>query len=343
MTQEQGLTENTLVLDFLDQAGVTERLNRPGTKDVAINRPYELWVDGPKGWEHEEAPWLTYSLCWRLANALCALNYRVLAPHSPIHTVELPGGERGQIVMAPACEKGTLSTTFRKPSLDRFTHMDYVNSGRYDRAKAIASPVLTLKDWQRDMKEAHSAGHWHRFMEIAIANRQNIIIFGGPGSGKTTYGKSLIDMFPVNRRMITIQEILEDPMPFHPNHVHLLYGHVVTPKALVASALRMKPDHLFLAELTGDEVWHFIEILNTGTKGTVTTAHANDSEAGYARVCGLVKQSEVGKGLDYEYIERLVRTSFDVVVYMENTYIEEVHYEPEHKLALLNGQRQRAA
>ncbi|MCK9694793.1 P-type DNA transfer ATPase VirB11, partial [Pseudomonas syringae] len=233
--------------------------------------------------------------------------------------------------------------TFRKPSLDRFTHMDYVNSGRYDRARAIASPILTLKAWQRDMQEAHAAGEWHRFMEIAIANRQNIIIFGGPGSGKTTYGKSLIDMFPVNRRMITIQEILEDPMPFHPNHVHLLYGHVVTPKALVASAMRMKPDHLFLAELTGDEVWHYIEILNTGTKGTVTTAHANDSEAGYARVCGLVKQSPIGLGLDYAYIERLVRTSFDVVVYMENTYIEEVHYEPEHKLALLNGQRQRAA
>ncbi|EGH19349.1 hypothetical protein Pgy4_40907, partial [Pseudomonas savastanoi pv. glycinea str. race 4] len=36
--------------------------------------------------------WLTYNLCWRLANALCALNYRVLAPHSPIHTVKLPGG-----------------------------------------------------------------------------------------------------------------------------------------------------------------------------------------------------------------------------------------------------------
>ncbi|PHX25839.1 hypothetical protein [Pseudomonas amygdali] len=37
--EEQGLTEDTLVLDFLDQAGVTERLNRPGTQDVAINRP----------------------------------------------------------------------------------------------------------------------------------------------------------------------------------------------------------------------------------------------------------------------------------------------------------------
>ncbi|MFH7495336.1 P-type DNA transfer ATPase VirB11, partial [Pseudomonas syringae pv. tagetis] len=38
-----------------------------------------------------------------------------------------------------------------------------------------------------------------------------------------------------------------------------------------------------------------------------------------------------------------VRTSLDVVVYMENTYIEEMNYEPEHNLALLNGQRKRAA
>jgi type IV secretion system protein VirB11 len=109
----------------------------------------------------------------------------------------------------------------------------------------------------------------------------------------------------------------------------------VTPKQLVASTMRMKPDHLFLAELTGDEAWHYMEILNTGVPGTVTTAHANDCMSGYARVCGLVKQSEVGRGLDYEYIERLVRTSFDVVIYMEHTHVKEVHYDPAYKLELL--------
>ena len=337
------LTEDTLVLDFLDQSGVTERLNRPGTTDVTINRPYEIWIDGPEGWQREDAPWLTYTLCWRLANALCALNYRELSAHSPIHTVELPGGERGQIVMAPACEKGTLSMTFRKPSLERFTLQNYIDSGRFERAQAIAAPRAHLAPWQVQMRTAHKAREWGRFFPQAVAYRQNIIIFGGPGSGKTTFGKSLMDLFPEQRRMITIQEVKELQLPYHPNHVHLFYGHVVAPKALVASSLRMKPDHLFLAELTGDEVWHFIEILNTGTKGTVTTAHANDSESGYARVCGLVKQSEVGKGLEYAYIERLVRTSFDVVVYMEGTHILEVHYEPEHKLALLSGKHAIAA
>ena len=336
------LTEDTLVLDFLDQAGITQRLNLPGTTDVAINRPFEIWTDTPKGWKREDAPWLTYNLCWRVANSLAALNNRELAPRSPIHTVDLPTGERGQLVMAPACDRNTLSMTFRKPSLQRFTLQDYIDSGRFKRTQAIAAPRTHLAPWQIQMKAAHKAGEWDRFFPQAVSYRQNIIIFGGPGSGKTTFGKMLMDLFPRERRMITIQEARELELPFHPNHVHLFYGHVVTPKQLVSSSLRMKPDHLFLAELTGDEVWHFIEILNTGTKGTVTTAHANDSESGYARVCGLVKQSEVGKGLDYEYIERLVRSSFDVVVYMEGTEILEVHYEPDHKLALLSSKRQAA-
>ncbi|WP_121332725.1 P-type DNA transfer ATPase VirB11 [Pseudomonas aeruginosa] len=334
-----GLDASTLARDFLNKAGISERLDRPGVSEVAINRPGEIWTEGVDGWQREDAPWLTFDLCRQVANALAAYSHRHLSAETPIHTVELPNGERCQIVMPPACEKGTISLTVRKPSLDRFSLQDYIDSGRFDQAQSVATSTVELADWQRELKELHAAGAWREFFALAIQHRLNIIIFGGPGSGKTTLGKALVDLFPRDRRLITIEEINEMKLPFHANHVHLLYGATVTAKELVASCLRMKPDHLFLAELTGDEAWHFMEILNTGNPGTVTTAHANDSVSGYARVGGLVKQSAVGQGLDMAYIERQVRISFDVVVYMERTHILEVHYEPEAKLALLNQGR----
>ncbi|HFS7477177.1 TPA: P-type DNA transfer ATPase VirB11 [Enterobacter cloacae] len=329
----------TLARDFLKQSGVHECLNREGVRDVAINRPGEIWLENENGWVREERPTLDLSMCSRLANALAAYNNQSLTVKSPIKTVELPDNERGLLVMAPACEPGTLSMTFRKPSNDRYTLQGYIDSGRFNEALALTGRGTELEEWQISLKRFHAQKDWLNFFMLAIERRLNIIIFGGTGSGKTTFAKSLVDLFPVHRRMLTIEAVNELKMPYHPNHVHLIYGDIITPKELVSCSLRMKPDHIFLAELTGDEAWDFMELLNTGHPGTITTAHANDTLSGYGRVCGMIKQSPVGMGLDYEYIERRVRTSFDIVLYMEHTRILEVHYEPETKLRLLNAAR----
>lgn len=337
------LNDSTLLRDFMKQGGMTERLQRQGVTEVYFNRPGELWTaaDGQLADTMESMPQLTLDLCEKIATALAAFNKVTLSDDEPMHTVNLPSifpqGTRGTLVMPPACEKGTISLTIRKPSLDRFSLQDYQKSGRFSKIRAISKSNVELTDWQREMMDAHARLDWDRFFRLAMLHRQNVIIFGGPGSGKTTFAKSLVDLYPASRRLITIEAVNEMVLPKHPNRVHLLYGQRVSPKACVAITMRMKPDHLLLAELTGDEAWHFMESLNTGVPGTVTTAHANDSYSGVARICSLVKQSEVGKGLDYPYIDRLVRTSFDIMIYMEKTQLLEVHYDPQHKLDLLNG------
>jgi type IV secretion system protein VirB11 len=332
------LDNAALAKDFLEQAGVTQRLARDGVTEVAINRPGEIWTEtSNEGWQKEDAPWLTLDKCMRLARTLAVFNYRDLTIKSPIKTVELPDGERCQIVIPPACEKDTVSMTFRKPSMTRFTLSDYVNSGRFEKANSLSKRSEKLEEWQLELKKHHQNKDYEQFFKLAVEHRQNIIIFGGTGSGKTTFAKSVVDIYPFNRRLITIEELNELKLPYHLNHVHLLYGDKVTPKDLVSCCMRMKGDHIFLAEITGDEAWDFMELLNTGHPGTITTAHANGSLEGYARVCGLIKQSIVGAGLDYEYIERRVRTSFDIVMYMEHTEIMQVAYDPDLKLSLLNG------
>lgn len=332
-----GLDNSALLRDFLRQSGIEACFNRTGIRDVAINRPGEIWLEDGNGWFKEEQPELSLSLCLKLANALSAFNNQSLTVKSPIKTVELPDSERGLIVISPACEPGTVSMTFRKPSDERLTLLQYIESGRFEQALALNSRSNELTVWQQKLKRFHAEKDWSNFFNLAVKQRQNIIIFGGTGSGKTTFAKALVDLFPVERRMITIEAVNELKMPNHPNHVHLIYGDIISPKELVSCSLRMKPDHIFLAELTGDEAWDFMELLNTGHPGTITTAHANDTLSGYGRVCGMVKQSPVGMGLDYDYIDRRVRTSFDIVLYMERTQILEVHYEPEAKLRLLNN------
>jgi len=334
------LAPDELVTGYLHQCSVLDHLSRPGVTEVAINRPGEIWTEtSGKGWERHEAPYLTLDLCKHLVNTLAVYNYRVLTVNSPIKTVELPGSEgyRAQLVIPPACERDTVSMTFRKPSLERFSLEDYAGSGRFDLTNKERKSHTELMDWQIELKQLVKDGHFVQFFRQAVKRKLNIIIFGGTGSGKTTFAKAVVDVYPPGCRLLTIEELNELKLPLHLNHVHLLYGDYVTPKELVSCCMRMKGDHIFLAELTGDEAWDFMEVLNTGHPGTITTAHSNSDKEGYARITGLIKQSKVGAGLDIDYIERRVRTSFDVVMYMEKTQILSVTYEPEIKLALLNG------
>jgi type IV secretion system protein VirB11 len=328
---------SALVRGVLEAAGITERLSRPGVMDLAINRPGEIWLELDSGWEKEEVEALDYSLCYKLATALSSYNKQQLSTKSPIKTVELPDKERGLIVMPPACEDGTISITIRRPFDRRFTLEEWIETGKFGKTTAVSTGNIGLEDWEIKLKEFHLEKNWPEFFRLAIAKRLNIIIFGGTGSGKTTFAKTLVDLFPAHRRYITIEAINELKLPYHPNHVHLLYKEHISPKDLVSCSLRMKPDHIFLSEITGDEAWNFMELLNTGHPGTITTAHANGTLSGYARVAGMIKESPVGAGLDYSYIDRRVKTSFDVVLFMEKHHIMEVHYDPEVKNKLLNA------
>lgn len=322
------------VRELMRKFGITDALKGKIT-EFAINRPGEHWVETADGWTHFENPALTWSSCVGLATAIAVFNQKKLDRDNPIESLTLPDGERCQIVLPPACEGGTVSMTIRKPASVRFTLDQYAASGRLE--PTLASSTMSLQAWEEELLELARERDFQRFFELAVEHRLNVVTVGGTGSGKTTFSKCLIDLYPANRRLFTAEDAHELTTPRHPNSVHLFFGPTVSAKAVLASCMRMKPDHIFITELRGDESWDYLMALKSGHSGSVTSVHANDCRGALYKIGSYIKQSEVGQTLGFDYIMQEVMTTIDVVAYFEHTHLKELYYDPHKKLKLLTG------
>lgn len=327
------------VREQLRMSGLQDILDLDGLTEVAINEPNLVYFDRGNDWESKELPNLTFDLCFKLAKSLATFTglSDPIGEKNPLLSVILPDGERGQVALFPATKQGIVSFTFRKPSTSRLTLSDYQNTNRFKDPKSIQITNTELNENQVKLLELKEANNYAEFFKQAVLMNMNILLVGGTGSGKTTVMKAMVDEYPKESRLFTIEDVHELNLPKHKNHVNLFYKEGgVNAKELIKSCMRMKPDHVLLAELRGDEAWTYLEMLNTGHEGSITTIHANNCYAAFSRLAGLVKQSEVGKTLDYSHILRTVKTSIDVIAFFKSTHLIEIYYEPLVKNKLLS-------
>jgi type IV secretion system protein VirB11 len=334
----------TTVRNLCRKVGIYALMEREGVTEVAINRPFEGWTETRDGWTRHELPELTLNLCRKLANALAILNKKTgFGPDLPMIPSKLPDGERGQINIEPSVEPGTCVFTIRIPSDTRYNIDDYIRWGTFSEFRATAgytqAPAdVTLAPFELEMLAALHARDIPLFFRLAIDHSLNIVFVGGTGSGKTTLMKAMADMVPAHTRIGTIEDTHELSLPNHPNHVHMFYSDTVKARDVVKATLRMKFDRVYLAELRGDETWDYLTLLNTGHQGGMTSVHANNSVAAYPRIATLIKSSEVGQKLDYDYLLREVKQTIDVVLFMDKRKrLTEVYYNPVEKWKLQRG------
>lgn len=358
----RGLLAETGIQPFLDDKDNTE---------IAINRPYELWTESSQGWQRHEMPNLNYAVLLKIANTFAILNKLEINAKNPICSGVFPDEQRGQVVIPTACERNTVSITIRQPSQERFTLGDYGKTGRLnhwldkssfltsnttlpshlkDKLEAESKEIDYLNKWldvpsdvylqlfELQMLKAKAERDLEAFIQLGVQNYSNFCLVGATGSGKTTFSKAICDLVPLDTRIITIEDTPELDLPLHLNRVHLFYKDV-TPKQLLASCMRMKPDRIFLTELRGDEAFDYVGALNNGHGGSITTVHANDCQGAYYRIGTLIKQSEIGSKIDFEQIMRDTYTTIDVMMFLERTYVKQVAYDPIRKYRLMQGRK----
>jgi len=257
---------------------------------------------------------------------------------SPLLSAALPGGERIQIALPPATTAGCVAITIRRPSEEVWTIQELARRGIF-RSTRRASEALD--ETETELKRLLEGECYEAFMRLAVVSRKNILVSGPTGSGKTTWTKALIREIPAEERLITIEDARELVLDDHPNHVRLYYSKDgqglarVSPKQLLESCLRMRPDRILLAELRSEEAFDYLRNVNSGHPGSITSVHAASAELAFEQLVLLVKQSAGGQALARADIKRLLDLLVDVVIQFgvehHQRYIKEIWYAPERK------------
>jgi type IV secretion system protein VirB11 len=337
---EQGAAwcgESTSVVEFLRP--LRQYLDAPGVLEVCVNRPGEMMVETSQGWQPVPAPDLSLERCLSLATAVATFSDQQINQERPLLGATLPTGERIQFVIPPAVTRGTVSITIRKPA-DVIRRLDdFEREGLFHRTaivgRAASSELLPFEHELADLKERR---RYAEFLRLAVSKHQTIVVSGKTGSGKTTFMKALVEEVAHHERLITIEDTAELILPNHPNVVHLYYSKdaqgtaKVSPKSLLEACLRMKPDRIFLAEVRGDECFHFIRLAASGHPGSITSVHAGSCALAFEQMSLMIREGGAGGGLRMDEIKWLLGIVVDVVVQFDRDergrFISEIFYEP---------------
>lgn len=313
-------------------------LSRQDVTELCINQPGVAFLETHDGWRRETIAFADFDWCRRLAKLVANSTRQRVDEESPLLSASLPTGERIQIVLPPATTAGCVAISIRRPS-DRVWSIDELSASGIFRATRRASEALD--NAETELMKLLEAEDYESFMRLAVVSRKNILVSGPTGSGKTTWTKALIREIPSEERLITIEDAQELVLDRHPNHVRLFYSKDdqglarVTPKQLLESCLRMKPDRILLAELRAEEAFDYLRNVNSGHTGSITSVHAASAELAFEQLVLLVKQSRGGQELPRADIKQLLYLLVDVVIQFgverHQRFIKEVWFDPARK------------
>ena len=239
-------------------------LEQDGVTDVLVNSPGQVWVEQNGALRQVPVSFGSVGAVRSLAVRLAALAGQRLDDAAPICDGVLPDGTRLHALLPPISAGSP------------------VISLRVLRQKTFSLAELG----QRSMLPAE----FIPVLSSLVARRQNIVISGGTGTGKTTLLAALLALAPAGERLITVEEARE-LAPDVAHHISLVARRAnvegageVDLSALVRTALRMRPDRLVLGECRGAEIREVLQAMNTGHDGSMVTLHANSASAVAARL-----------------------------------------------------------
>ena len=271
-------------------------LSDPQVVEILLNADGTLWIER-LGQDMEAVGILSSSKAESLIYSIAAYHKTTITRENPILECELPPYQtRFEALIPPVVARPIFSIRCRPAQV--FTLVDYVSVG-------IMSPA------QKDM------------ITQAVLTRQNILVVGGTGTGKTTLTNAIIaEMVRLtpDHRLVIIEDTAEIQCAAK-NAVLLHAVDRIDMLRLLKASMRLRPDRIIVGEVRGPEALALLKAWNTGHPGGVATVHANHAKAGLIRLEQLIAECSSSD------MRMLIGEAVDLIISIQKTATSRIIHE----------------
>jgi type IV secretion system protein VirB11 len=246
-----------------------------------------------------------------LGNQIASAANTTLSARKPIVSVSITWGERpirAQVIQPPAVEGGFSFSLRFFSSLP----LEKISLGfLYGRERSLEG---LRKERNLELRAVVASGDIDAALKFCVENKLNTIVSGGTSTGKTVAARKILSLVPVEERILTIEEAAE-LRPEQPNVVTLISdreSEMRSADALLTSTLRMRPDRIVLGEVRGKEALTFLEAINTGHGGSLTTLHAETPQLAVRRLAIAALKTDLP--MTYADMITYIEGSIDVII-----------------------------
>lgn len=280
-------------LDVLLGIEVVELLHRPDITEIYVNDDGYIWYNS-----HEEG---------KVKSDI------FLPPENVQAVIELAAGQDGKIVNE---DIPSLSTEIRGYGCRFQGEIPPIVRNPQFNIRKKATRIFTLDDY---VNNGTLSAKYADYLKKAIADRKNILVVGGTGTGKTTFLNAVLDSIAKispYHRIISLEDLPElqcpadDYSPMFTKQDTGSGGIKYNMTRLLADCMRRSPDRIVVGEVRDGAAYTMLKAWNTGHEGGACTVHANSAEQGLTRIKSLAQEDPDAAG----DIKELIGEAIDIVV-----------------------------
>jgi P-type conjugative transfer ATPase TrbB len=244
------------ILDFLNDDAVVE---------IMLNADGRIWVEKVGVGMFAAKATMSPEEALRMLRLVATEMNAEISDRNPSLSGKLPlWGARVQASIPPVVEAPVFA--LRKPAKVVFGLEDYLARG-----------IITAAQ--------------DRTLRAAVAGRENILVGGGTGSGKTTFLNALLREVARTEDRVYLVEDTPELQCSAPNKLQVLVQPpTYTWNRAIFDAMRFRPDRIIVGEVRGGAALELLKAWNTGHPGGLATLHANDTASMLDRLCQLIEE-----------------------------------------------------